>query len=88
MTLLHFTGQRRREITISGPVTGALYYLTPGEPLEVAETDAAALIERDPHLWSRKNPAGQTVEVAAVELPAEAEPEFPTPARKSRPGER
>lgn len=54
MTTLHFTGTRRRPFTVA--VNGRLYAVIPGKPLTVTPEDAAALIERDPHLWTEDKP--------------------------------
>jgi hypothetical protein len=48
---IHFTGARTRDFTVT--VNGNAYYVQPGKPLAVTPEDAAALVERDPHLWER-----------------------------------
>lgn len=52
---IKFIGDRRKDFTTIGAVTGAAYYVTPHKPFEVDPADGAALLT-DPTRWAEVKP--------------------------------
>ena len=52
---LFYIGTRHKDFSVVGPVTGTLIPVEVRNPraLRIDAADAAALIERDPHMWGR-----------------------------------
>lgn len=48
---INLLAKRKRALTVRGPVTGDLYHVTPGQPVEVDDADGQALIEAESELW-------------------------------------
>lgn len=50
---LHFIGARQRDFTLFSPTDAErTYYVEIGQPIHVTPEDAAAIIQRDPKLWT------------------------------------
>lgn len=83
---LSFVGQRRRDFTVTGDVTGYPYYVQPesGKSVWFDTDDGKALLERDPHLWKPSYPAAtaEALRQAAGKVEEDTDTEKETPPRK------
>jgi len=53
LVTLHFIGTRQRDFTLASPTDAERsYYVEIGQPIHVTPEDAAAIIQRDPKLWT------------------------------------
>lgn len=68
---LNFIGKRQRDFTVGSPTDAErTYYVAIGQPIHVTPEDAAALVARDPLLWTLdKGEPGGTPEEPPAERP-------------------
>lgn len=84
---LKFIGTRQFDFSVSGPVTGAVYYVSPASAMgiiDVDERDATEMLATAPHLWEQVGIATPiSAEEAAALPPAELEP-VPAPRKAKK----